>query len=107
MHRNCEIILGGRITFVVPRFTCSKHAAVVLQHAPTVHVGGPAYVHTCVLSGSGGTAGVLAHSLNTSSSLFAAHFPSGAACLKPVALPLCVAAVWTLHILYFSSLYYP
>lgn len=29
-----------------------------------VHVGGPAYVHTCVLSGSRGTAGVLAFSLN-------------------------------------------
>lgn len=30
-----------------------------------VHVGGPAYVHTCVLSGSRGTTGVLAFSLNT------------------------------------------
>lgn len=30
-----------------------------------VRVGGPAYVHTCVLSGSRGTAGVLAFSLNT------------------------------------------
>lgn len=30
-----------------------------------MHVGGPAYVHTCVLSGSRDTAGVLAFSLNT------------------------------------------
>lgn len=65
VHQHCEIILDGRITFGVPCFTYSKHAAVVLQHAPTVRVGGPAYVHTCVLSGSGGTARVLAHSLNT------------------------------------------
>lgn len=36
-----------------------------LQRAPTAHVGGPAYVHTCLLSGSGGTAGVLALSLYT------------------------------------------
>lgn len=39
-----------------------------LQHKPTVYcvcVGGPAYAHTCVLSGSRGTAGVLAFSLNT------------------------------------------
>lgn len=36
-----------------------------------------------------------------SSNLFAAHFPSAAVHLKPVALPLCVAAVWTLHRLCF------
>lgn len=65
VHQNCENILDGRITFGVPCIIYSKHAAVCLQRAPTVHVGGPAYVQTCVLSGSRGTAGVLAQSLNT------------------------------------------
>lgn len=61
--QSTERIIPGLIWFA-----CSIKKKCCFCFSAQAHgtcVGGPAYVHTCVLSGSRGTAGVLAFSLNS------------------------------------------
>ncbi len=53
------------LVYVLAQICCFCYLTQISTGPLSLCVGGPAYVHTCVLSGSRGTAGVLAFSQNT------------------------------------------
>ena len=102
--KTCKIIWDGRITSVFRALITANMLLLVCSALPLcMWVDLHMCIHACWV-GVGARPGSWRALWTPSSSLFAAHFLSAAVHLKPVALPLCAAAVDTAQIVFFISL---